>query len=113
MARRIAVTGMGVLTPIGNTLDAFLDSLRAGRSGAGPITRFDASGFKTNFACEVKDYDPEQYIDKKESRRIDPFSQYALTVAHTAITDSGLDVDNLQKDRVGVVWGSGIGGFST
>jgi 3-oxoacyl-[acyl-carrier-protein] synthase II len=113
MSRRIAITGLGALTPLGNSVDAYLAGLQAGKSGCGPITKFDATGFKTTFACEVRDYDPEETIDKKEARRIDPFSQYALTTAHQAITDSGLDLDSLDKSRCGVIWGSGIGGFMT
>lgn len=113
MSRRIVVTGLGALTPLGNSVGAYLTGLREGRSGCGPITKFDATGFKTTFACEVRGYDPEESIDKKEARRIDPFSQYALTVAHQAIADSGLDLDRLDKSLAGVIWGSGIGGFMT
>jgi 3-oxoacyl-[acyl-carrier-protein] synthase II len=104
---------MGALTPIGNDLSSYLDGLRAGTSGCATITRFDATGFRTTFACEVKGFDPEQYLDKKESRRIDPFSQYAMVVADQALRDSGIDVDTVDKSRVGVIWGSGIGGFTT
>ena len=113
MSRRVVITGMGALTPIGNNLQAYLEGLQQGVSGAGPITRFDSTGFRTTFACEVKNFDPEQFIDKKESRRIDPFSQYALVVADEALRDSGLDYENLDKSRIGVIWGSGIGGFTT
>jgi 3-oxoacyl-[acyl-carrier-protein] synthase II len=113
MSRRIVITGMGALTPIGNNVSTYLEGLQSGKSGAATITRFDANGFRTTFACEVKDFNPEDFIDKKESRRIDPFSQYALVVADQAIIDSGLQPDNMDKSRVGVIWGSGIGGFST
>ncbi|MEO6133139.1 MAG: beta-ketoacyl-ACP synthase II [Saprospiraceae bacterium] len=113
MSKRIVVTGMVALTPIGNTLGAYLEGLKNGANGAGPITRFDATGFRTTFACEVKNFNPEDFLEKKESRRIDPFSQFALVVADEAIRDSGLDVDNIDKSRVGVIWGSGIGGFMT
>ncbi len=113
MSRRVVITGMGALTPIGNTLQAYLEGLQAGTSGANHITRFDTTGFRTTFACEVKGFDPEQFLEKKESRRIDPFSQYAMVVAEQALVDSGLDYENMDKSRVGVIWGSGIGGFTT
>ncbi|MEP6647830.1 MAG: beta-ketoacyl-ACP synthase II [Saprospiraceae bacterium] len=113
MSKRVVITGMGALTPIGNTLGAYLVGLKTGANGAGPITRFDATGFRTTFACEVKNFNPEDFLEKKESRRIDPFSQFALVVADEAIKDSGLDLDNIDKSRVGVIWGSGIGGFMT
>ncbi|HEX5113534.1 MAG TPA: beta-ketoacyl-ACP synthase II [Saprospiraceae bacterium] len=113
MSRRIVITGMGALTPIGNNVNDYLAGLQSGISGCGPITRFDCTGFRTTFACEIKNFNPEDFIDKKESRRIDPFSQYALVVADQAINDSGLVPDNMDKSRVGVIWGSGIGGFST
>ena len=113
MSRRVVVTGMGALTPIGNDLGSYLAALQAGESGAGPITRFDATGFRTTFACEVKNFNAEDHLDKKEARRIDPFSQYAMVVAEEALKDSGIDVDNVDKSRIGVIWGSGIGGFTT
>lgn len=113
MAKRIVVTGIGAITPIGNTIESFLEGLKQGVSGANLITKFDATGFKTTFACEVKGYNPEDSIDKKEARRIDPYSQYALTVSDMALKDSGLDLENLDKSRAGVIWGSGIGGFMT
>lgn len=113
MSRRVVVTGMGVLTPIGNNITSYLEGLKSGVSGAGPITRFDATGFRTTFACEVKGFNAEDFLEKKESRRIDPFSQYGLVVAEQAIIDSGIDVDAIDKSRIGVIWGSGIGGFST
>jgi len=104
---------MGALTPIGNNMPAYLEGLQSGRSGAATITRFDATGFRTTFACEVKNFNPEDFLEKKESRRIDPFSQYAMVVADQAIADSGLIPDEMDKSRVGVIWGSGIGGFTT
>ncbi len=113
MSKRVVITGMGALTPIGNNLAAYLEGLKNGADGAGPITRFDATGFRTTFACEVKNFNPEDFLEKKESRRIDPFSQFALVVADEAIADSGLDLNTIDKSRVGVIWGSGIGGFMT
>jgi 3-oxoacyl-[acyl-carrier-protein] synthase II len=111
--RRVVVTGLGALTPIGNTLKGYLEGLQNGVSGAGLITLFDATQFKTHFACEVKDFDPEAFIDKKEARRIDRFTQFALVSADEAIVDSGLDqlLDQLDVDRIGVIWASGIGGL--
>jgi len=113
MSKRIVITGMGALTPIGNDVNAFLHGLRQGVSGAARITRFDATGFKTDFACEVKGFNAEDFLDKKEARRIDPYAQYAMVVADQAIIDSGLNVEALDKSRVGVIWASGIGGFTT
>lgn len=113
MSRRVVVTGMGALTPIGNDIASYLEALKSGVSGAGPITRFDATGFRTTFACEVKGFDAEEFLEKKEARRIDPFSQYAMVVAEQAIKDSGIDIDAVDKSKIGVIWGSGIGGFST
>ena len=111
--RRVVITGIGALTPIGNTYGKFIEGLRAGKSGAGPITRFDASLFKVRFACELKDFDVEQYIPRKEARRLDKFAQYALVTAEEAMQMSGLDLTAIDLDRAGVVWGSGIGGFET
>lgn len=111
--RRVVITGIGALTPIGNTYNDYVDGLKNGVSGAGPITRFDASLFKVKFACELKNFDVEQFIPKKEARRLDPFAQYALVVADEAILMSGLDIDKIDLDRTGVVWGTGIGGFET
>ena len=111
--RRVVITGIGVLSPIGNGLDAYRDALREGKSGAGPITRFDASQFKTKFVCELKNFNPEDYIDKKEARKLDPFAQYALAVADMAMKDSGINLEAVDKTRFGVIWGSGIGGFYT
>ncbi|MFN3757973.1 MAG: beta-ketoacyl-ACP synthase II [Algoriphagus aquaeductus] len=111
--KRVVVTGIGALTPIGNTKDEFWKGLAAGVSGAAPITRFDASLFKTQFACEVKNFDVEQFIDKKEARKMDAFTQYAMVTADEAIVDAGLDLETIDKSRAGVIWGSGIGGLRT
>ena len=113
MSKRVVVTGMGVLSPIGNDLPSYLQGLQSGISGAGPITRFDATGFKTTFACEVKNLRVEDFLDRKEAQRIDPYAQYALIVAEQALRDSGIDPEAVDKSKVGVIWGSGIGGFTT
>ena len=109
--RRVVVTGLGALTPIGNTVSEFWNGLAAGVSGAAPITRFDAGKFRTKFACEIKNYDPARYFDRKEARKMDPFAQYAMVVAEEAIQDSKLDLSAVNLDQVGVIWGSGIGGL--
>ncbi len=111
MFKRIVVTGMGALTPIGNTVPEFWDALLKGTSGAGPITRFNSELYKTKFACEVKNFDPTNFIDKKEVRRLDRFAQFALVASDEAIKDAGLDLPGVNKDRIGVIWGSGIGGL--
>jgi len=111
--KRVVVTGLGALTPIGNTKDSYWDALISGKSGAAPITHFDASKFKTQFACEVKDFQVTDYIDRKLARKMDKFSQYAMVATDEAILDSGLDLDALNKYRVGVIWGAGIGGLET
>ena len=111
--RRVVVTGMGALTPIGNNLDSFWTNLKAGKSGAGPITRFDTTKFKTNFACELKDFDLNEFIPKSESRRYDRFTSYALVAVEEAIKNGGIDFESLDKNRVGVIWGSGNGGIET
>ena len=111
--RRVVITGLGALTPIGNTLNAYKDGLFNGKSGAARITKFDPTHFKTQFACELKDLNVEDFIPRKEARRIDPFSQYALIVSGEAIEDSGIDLEAVDLDRFGVIWGSGIGGFKT
>jgi 3-oxoacyl-[acyl-carrier-protein] synthase II len=111
--KRVVVTGIGALTPIGNTLSEYWEGLKAGRSGAAPITRFDASLFKTRFACEVKGFDATRFMDRKEARKLDPSTQYALVAADEAIIHSGLPLDKVNHDRVGVIWGSGIGGLLT
>jgi 3-oxoacyl-[acyl-carrier-protein] synthase II len=111
--KRVVVTGLGALTPIGNSPEEFWKGLINGVSGAAPITRFDASLFKTQFACEVKNLDLDQYMDRKEARKMDAFTQYAMITADQAIADSGLDLDSIDKARSGVIWGSGIGGLRT
>ncbi|GAA4409356.1 beta-ketoacyl-ACP synthase II [Nibrella viscosa] len=111
--KRVVVTGVGALTPIGNTVPAFWQSLVNGVSGAAPITKFDAAKFKTQFACEVKNFDPLAFISKGEVRKYDLFTQYALAVADEAITSAGIHFDQLNRDRIGVIWGSGDGGVST
>ena len=113
MSKRVVITGIGAHTPIGNEVQSKMQGLKAGVSGAGLITKFDATGFKTTFACEVKGFNPEDWLDKKEARRIDPYAQYAMAVAQQAVKDSGLDVEAIDKTRMGVIWGSGIGGFMT
>jgi len=111
--RRVVVTGLGALTPIGNTLEEFWDGIKNGKSGAAPITLFDASNFKTQFACEVKNFDPSAYFDRKEVRKMDRFSQFAMVAADEAIRTSGLGDFEFDPDRVGVIFGSGIGGLIT
>jgi 3-oxoacyl-[acyl-carrier-protein] synthase II len=111
--KRVVVTGMGALTPIGNTLGEYWDALVAGKSGAAPITLFDASLFKTQFACEVKNFNVEDHIDKKEARKLDQFSQYAMVSATEAMADSALMESSPNLDRIGVIWGSGVGGLKT
>ncbi|MCH1543939.1 MAG: beta-ketoacyl-ACP synthase II [Bacteroidia bacterium] len=111
--RRVVVTGMGALTPIGNTLDQYWDGLRNGVSGAAPITRFDTELNKVKFACEIKDFNPIDHFDRKEARKMDPFTQYAMVCSDEAIKDSGLLQDSLNLDRIGVIWGAGIGGLTT
>jgi 3-oxoacyl-[acyl-carrier-protein] synthase II len=111
--RRVVITGLGALTPIGNNVSAYLNGLQKGASGAVPITHFDAANFKTQFACEVKDFNPEDFIDKKEIRRLDRFAIYAMVVADEAIAMSGLVSEKPDLDRVGVIFSSGIGGMET
>ncbi|MDO6389798.1 beta-ketoacyl-ACP synthase II [Pontibacter sp. BT731] len=111
--KRVVVTGLGALTPLGNNVAEYWNGLANGVSGAAPITRFDASKFKTQFACEVKGYDPEKYFDRKEARKMDLFSQFAMVVAEEAVQDAKLIDSNVDPDRVGVIWGSGIGGLRT
>lgn len=112
--RRVVITGIGTINSLGHNVPEYFDNLVAGKSGAGLITRFDTSLFKTRFACEIKEYDPEKLgLDKKEVRRNDPFTQYAFIATDEAIRDSGLDLDVIDKDRAGVVVGSGIGGIET
>lgn len=111
--KRVVVTGIGALTPIGNTLPEYWNGLINGVSGAAPITLFDAAKFKTRFACEVKNFDPLQFLDKKEARKIDRFAQMALVASDQAVMDAGIGGDEINKDRVGVVFASGIGGLIT
>ncbi|RCL73048.1 MAG: beta-ketoacyl-[acyl-carrier-protein] synthase II [Flavobacteriales bacterium] len=111
--KRVVVTGLGALTPIGNSKDEYWKNLIAGVSGAAPITHFDASLFKTQFACEVKNFNVEDFIDRKEARKMDAFTQYAIVSSDEALKDSGLLDSNPNRDRIGVVWGSGIGGLNT
>lgn len=111
--KRVVVTGMGAVTPIGNTLDQYWNALIAGKSGAAEITHFDASKFKTQFACEIKDFDPLNFFDRKDARKLDRFTQYGAVAADQAIADSALDTEALDKFRVGVIWGAGIGGLET
>ena len=111
--KRVVVTGLGTINPLGNSVETFWDGLQNGVSGAAPIQRFDASEYKTQFACEVKGFDPEVYVDKKEVRKHDPYTLYAFAAVAQAIEDSGLNLDTLDKDRAGVIWGAGIGGLQT
>lgn len=111
--KRVVVTGLGALTPIGNTLDAYRAGLQNGLSGANLITLFDASLFKTRFACELKGFNPEDHMDRKEARRLDRFTQMAMVAVDEAIQHAGFDMEALDKDRVGVIWASGIGGMAT
>jgi len=111
--RRVVITGLGALTPIGNTLSEYWEGLLSGTSGAAPITYFDAEKFKTQFACEVKGFDPKDHMDRKEARKLDRFAQFAMASTAEAMEDSGLDLDSIDKDRAGVIWGSGVGGLQT
>lgn len=111
--KRVVVTGLGALTPIGNSKDEFWKNLVAGMSGAAAITHFDASLFKTQFACEVKNFNVEDFLDRKEARKMDAFTQYAMVSSDEALKDSGILNSNANRDRIGVVWGSGIGGLNT
>ena len=111
--KRVVVTGIGALTPLGNTAEESWENLKAGKSGAGPITHFDASQFKTHFACEVKGFNANDYIDRKEARKMDLYTQYALAAAKMALADSGMDLDTEDKNEIGVVLGVGIGGIKT
>jgi 3-oxoacyl-[acyl-carrier-protein] synthase II len=111
--KRVVVTGLGALTPIGNNIEDFWNGLVNGVSGAAPITYFDATKFKTRFACELKNFDITQFFDRKEARKMDRFTQYAMVAADEAIVDSKLDLEKVDKDRVGVIWGAGIGGLET
>ncbi|MEO8732786.1 MAG: beta-ketoacyl synthase N-terminal-like domain-containing protein, partial [Flavobacteriales bacterium] len=112
--RRVVVTGLGALTPNGNTLEEYWEGLVSGRSGAAPITNFDASKFKTRFACEVKGFDPTAFMDRKEARKMDPFGQFAVVASDEAMRDLGWTPESdRERERMGVIWGSGIGGLLT
>lgn len=111
--KRVVVTGLGAVTPLGNNVNDYWNNLVKGVSGAAPITRFDASKFKTRFACEVKGFNPENYFDKKEARKLDTFTWYGIASSVEAFADSGLDAAGIDKDEIGVIWGSGIGGLDT
>jgi 3-oxoacyl-[acyl-carrier-protein] synthase II len=111
--KRVVVTGIGAITPLGNNLEEYWKALIDGLSGAAPITQFDASKFKTQFACEVKNYDPKDHFDRKEVRKLDLFSQYAMIATDEAIIDSEVNLEKIDKDRFGVIWGAGIGGLQT
>mgnify|MGYP001318181182 FL=1 len=111
--KRVVVTGLGALTPIGNNLEEFWKGLIEGKSGAAPITYFDTEKFKTKFACELKGFDISDYFDRKQQRKMDRFTQYGMVSTDEAITDSGINLDKVDKTRVGVIWGSGIGGIET
>lgn len=111
--KRVVITGLGALTPIGNTVNEYWESLKNGKSGAAPITHFDATLFKTKFACEVKNFDIKDHLDRKEARKLDQFSQYAMVSSSEAMADSGLMESEPNLDKIGVIWGSGIGGLKT
>ena len=111
--RRVVVTGIGTINPLGHNIEEYFTNLENGVSGAAPITRFDAEKFKTRFACEVKDYDYTKYFDRKEVRLYDLYTQFALIAADQAVVDAGIDLDTINKENVGVIWGSGIGGLET
>ena len=111
--KRVVVTGLGALTPIGNNLEEFWNGLIEGKSGAAPITYFDTEKFKTKFACELKGFDISDHLDRKQQRKMDRFTQYGMVSTDEAITDSGINLDKVDKTRVGVIWGSGIGGIET
>ncbi len=111
--KRVVITGLGALTPIGNNVDDFWNSLKHGVSGAAPITKFDSSKFKTRFACEIKNFDVHSFIEKSEARRYDPYTQYALVAVEEAVKNARIDFTSLNRNRIGVIWGSGNGGIQT
>ena len=111
--KRVVVTGLGALTPLGNNVKDYWHGLTEGKSGAAAITKFDATKFKTQFACEVKGFDVSEVLDRREARRLDPFAHYALAATDEAVQDAGLDFDQMNRDRIGVIWASGIGGLQT
>ena len=109
--KRVVVTGLGAVTPIGNDIPTMWNNMVAGKSGAGEITQFDCSKFRTHFACEVKDFDFSSIMDPKEARRLDRYSQFSVYVAKEALQDAALDLETEDKDRIGIIWGSGMGGL--
>ncbi|UCG29014.1 MAG: beta-ketoacyl-[acyl-carrier-protein] synthase II, partial [Bacteroidales bacterium] len=111
--KRVVVTGLGAVTPIGNNIQEYWDGLQKGVSGSDWITRFDAEKFKTRFACEVKNFDPLDYFDRKELKKLDRFAQYAMVSVDEAIRDANINKENVNGDEAGVIWGSGIGGIET
>ena len=111
--KRVVVTGIGALTPLGNNASSYWEGLSNGVSGAALITKFNTEKFKTKFACEVKGFDPKEHMERREARRMDLFVQYAMVVAEEAIQNSGLNLETVDKDRIGVIWASGIGGLTT
>lgn len=113
LLKRVVVTGLGAITPLGNTVDDYWKNLIAGVSGSANITRFDTTNFKTKFACEVKNFDIETILDRKEARKLDPYTHYAIAASDQAILDAGIDKEKLNLDRIGVIWASGIGGIDT
>ncbi|HCO83958.1 MAG TPA: beta-ketoacyl-[acyl-carrier-protein] synthase II, partial [Arenibacter sp.] len=111
--KRVVITGLGALTPIGNSVNEFWESAIKGKTGASKITKFDPSLFKTTFASEIKNFTPENYLDRNEIKRSDPFTQYALCSVTEAFTDSGIDIESISPFDIGVIWGSGQGGMQT
>ena len=111
--KRVVVTGLGAITPIGNNVSDYWNALLNGVSGAAEIKGFDTEKFKTKFACEVKDFNPMDHFDRKEARKHDRYSQFGMVAAAEAIEDSGIDAEGIDKDKVGVIWASGIGGLDT
>ena len=111
--RRVVVTGLGALTPVGNNVSEYWKNLSSGVSGAAPITHFDPEKFRTKFACEVKNFDPLDFLERKESRKMDNYTRYAIVSSSEAIRSSGIDLEKADRDRIGVIWGSGIGGLLT
>ncbi len=111
--KRVVITGLGAITPLGNSVEEYWKNLVNGVSGAAPITRFNAEKFKTRFACEVKGFNPEDYFEKKEARKVDAFTQYGVAASTQAMKDSGLEAEGIDRNEIGVIWGSGIGGLDT
>jgi 3-oxoacyl-[acyl-carrier-protein] synthase II len=111
--KRVVVTGLGAITPLGNSVEEFWENLVKGVSGAGPITKFDTQNQKTKFACEVRNFDPGMYLERKEARKHDLYTQFAFGATAQAMEDSGINLEKVDKDRVGIIWGSGIGGLQT